>query len=153
MKSIVARIERIRSGHSDRALIHAIDKMGHEYRFEVSNDEVSELPPGEGHLLVMSWSIHESPIQPTMAAPMPQATPAVTPTAQATPAPSSVDAQFMALMSGRGHVQVELEKSSDNKRANLADVRADGTQSPQGITPDEQLANMLGMPRDSKPTT
>jgi hypothetical protein len=59
----------------------------------------------------------------------------------------------MALMSGRGHVQVESEKYSDNKRANLADVRADGTQSPQGITPDEQLANMLGMPRDSKPTT
>jgi hypothetical protein len=153
MKTVVARIERIRSGHSDRALVHAIDKKGREYKLEVSNDEVSELPPGEGHLLVMSWSIHESPIQPTMGAPMPQATPSATPTAQAPPAPSSVDAQFMALMSGRGHVQVESEKYSDNKRANLADVRADGTQSPQGITPDEQLANMLGMPRDSKPTT
>lgn len=153
MKSIVARIERIRSGHSDRALVHAIDAKGREYKLEVSNDEVSELLPGEGRLLVMSWSIHENPIPPTMAAPMPQATPAVTPTAQATPAPSSVDAQFMALMSGRGNVQVELEKYSDNKRAILADVRAEGTQSPQGITPDEQLANMLGMPRDSKPTT
>ena len=42
---------------------------------------------------------------------------------------------------------------SDSRRPNLADVRADGTQSPQGITPDEQLASMLGMPRDSKPTT
>lgn len=96
----------------------------------------------------MSWSIHESPIQPTMAAPMPQATPAVTPTAQAPPAPSSVDAQFMALMSGRGHVQVESEKYSDNKRANLADVPC-GWHSihTQGITPDEQLANMLGMPK------
>lgn len=153
MKSIVARVERIRSGHSDRALIHAIDAKGREYKLEVSNSEVSELPPGEGHLLVMSWSIHESPIQPVMVAPMPQATPSVTSTAQAPPASSSVDAQFMALMSGRGHVQVELEKYSDSRRPNLADVRADGTQSPQGITPDEQLASMLGMPRDSKPTT
>ena len=153
MKFIVARIERIRSGHSDRALVHAIDTKGREYKLEVSNDEVSELPPGEGHLLVMSWAIHENPNQPAMAVPMPQVTPTARPTAQAPPAPSSVDAQFMALMSGRGHVQVELEKYSDNKPVKLTDVRAVGTQSPQGITPDEQLANMLGMPRDSKPTT
>jgi hypothetical protein len=89
MKTVVARIERIRSGHSDRALVHAIDKKGREYKLEVSNDEVSELPPGEGHLLVMSWSIHESPIQPTMATPMPQATPSATPTAQAPPLPAA----------------------------------------------------------------
>lgn len=153
MKSIVARIERIRGGHSDRALVHAIDTKGREYRIEVSNDDVSELPPGEGHLLVISWSIHENPIQPAMAAPMPQATPSATPTAQATTAPSSVDAQFMALMSGRGHVQVELEKYSDNKPTKLAELFPPRTQSPQAITPDEQLASMLGMPRDSKPTT
>ncbi len=153
MKSIVARIERIRSGHSDRALVHAIDTKGREYRIEVSNDEVSEILPGEGHLLVMTWSILESPIQPAMAAPMPQATPSAPPTAQAPPAPSSVDAQFMALISGKGPVQVELEKYSDNKQVKLTDFRADGTQSPQGITPEEQLANMLGMPRDSKTTT
>jgi hypothetical protein len=150
MKTVVARIERIRSGHSDRALVHAIDKKGREYKLEVSNDEVSELPPGEGHLLVMCWSIHENPTQPAMAAPMPQATPSATLPAQAPSAPSSVDAQFMALMS-RGHQpKAELNRSSD-ARESLQDARA--AQSPPGTTPDEQLANMLGMPRDSKPTT
>lgn len=150
MKTVVARIERIRSGHSDRALVHAIDKKGREYRLEVSNDEVSELPPGEGHLLVMSWSIHENSMRPAMAAPMPQPTPSATPTAQASPAPSSVDAQFMALMSRGSQPKAELNRSSDT-RGSLQDARA--AQSPPGTTPDEQLANMLGMPRDSKPTT
>lgn len=145
MKSVVARIERIRSGHSDRALVHAIDAKGREYKLEVPIDEVRELPPGEGHLLVMSWSIHENPIQPPMAAPMPQATPIAAPTAQATPALSSVDAQFMALMSRKTQPKAELDRPSETSGR--------AAQSPQGITPDEQLANMLGMPRDSKPTT
>jgi hypothetical protein len=153
MKSIVARIERIRSGHSERALIHAVDKKGHDYKIEVPIDEVSELPPGDGHLLVMSWSIHASPVQPTMATPMPPATSSPTPTAQAPPAPSSVDAQFMALMSRGGRPNAELSKPSGNPPESLVNVRADAAQAPAGTTPDEQLANMLGMPRDSKPTT
>ncbi len=145
MKTIVARIERIRSGHSDRALVHAIDNAGREQKIEVSPDELRDLPPGEGHLLVMSWSIHENPIHPAMTGPMPQATPSATPTAQAPPAPSSVDAQFMALMSRAGQPRAELDRSSDTRVA--------AAQASPGTTPDEQLANMLGMPRDHKPTT
>ncbi len=148
MKSIVARIERIRSGHSERALVHAIDRGGFEYRMEVPIEDVRELPPGNGHLLVMSWAIHANPVQTTTATVMPQPTPSPTPTAQAPPAPGSVDAQFMALMSHGGRPKPELERPSANPRESLMNVRAEA-----GTTPDEQLANMLGMPRDSKPTT
>ena len=83
---ILARIERIRSGHSDRSLVHAV-AAGLEYKIEVPTDEVAGLGTGEGHMLVLSWSIHASPV--------------VTVTAEAPPssaAPVSVDAQFMSMM-------------------------------------------------------
>lgn len=153
MKSVIARIERIRSGHSERALVHAIDTGGREYRIEVPIEDVRELSPGEGHLLLISWSIHANPVQPTTAAPIPQTTPSLTPTMQAPPAPSSVDAQFMALMSRGSRPKPELDRPSDTPPESLVNVRADATHAPASTTPDEQLANMLGMPRDSKPTT
>ncbi len=149
MKSIIARIERIRSGHSERALVHATDTGGREYKIEVPIDDVRELPPGEGHLLLISWEIHANPAQMATASAMPQVTPSPTPTAQAPPASSSVDAQFMALM-GRGGPKAE--KPSDTPRESPLAVR-DATRAPPGTTPDEQLANMLGMPRDNKQTT
>jgi len=154
MKSVVARIERIRSGHSDRALIHAIDAEGCEYKLEVPIGEVRELPPG--HLLVISWSIHANPslpAMPAMTAPAPPATPSATPAAQAIPTSSSVDAQFMALMSRGNGPRAELDRSSNNAGGNLLDARVAETPSPPGTTPDQQLATMLGMPRDHKPTT
>ena len=60
MKSIIARIERIRSGHSERALVHATDTGGREYKIEVPIDDVRELPPGEGHLLDILGDPRES---------------------------------------------------------------------------------------------
>ncbi len=153
MKSVIARIERIRSGHSERALVHAIDTGGREYRIEVPIEDVRELPPGEGHLLLISWSIHSNPAQIAAATAVPQVTPSPTPTAQAPPTLSSVDAQFMALMSGGGRPKPELERPSDTPAESLMNVRAYATHAPASTTPDEQLANMLGMPRDSKPTT
>ncbi len=83
---ILARIERIRHGHSDRSLVHAVAE-GLDYKIEVPSDKVAGLGTGEGHMLVLSWSIHASPV--------------VTVTAEAPPssaAPVSVDAQFMSMM-------------------------------------------------------
>ncbi len=145
MSSIVARIERIRSGHSDRALVHAIDTRGHVYNIEVPLADVSELLAGHGHLLVLSWSIHANPISAMTAvgasAPEPAPQNTAPPTAAA---PSSVDAQFMALMNRRAGSEPTLDKSQS--------VLADAP-SPSGITPEQQLASLLGMPRDNKPTT
>ena len=145
MSSIVARIERIRSGHSDRALVHAIDTRGHDYKIEVPIADVSELLAGHGHLLVLSWSIHANPIaaMTTVGASAPEPAPQHTAPPIAV-APSSVDAQFIALMNRRAGAEPTLDKSKS--------VPADAP-SPSSITPEQQLASMFGMPRDSKPTT
>lgn len=145
MSSIVARIERIRSGHSDRALVHAIDTRGHDYKIEVPLADVSELLAGHGHLLVLSWSIHANPIAATttVGASAPEPAPPNTAPPIAAVA-SSVDAQFMALMNRRTGPEPTLDKSQS--------VLADAP-SPSGITPEQQLASLLGMPRDNKPTT
>ena len=155
MNAIVARVERIRSGHSDRALVHAIDGEGREYKIEVPLDDVRDLPPDQAYLLVMSWSIHASPVPATIAATSASA-PASTPRTPASPvtsAPSSVDAQFMALMNHETDPGRTLEKHSDNKRVALQSALPGATSSPPESTPDQQLASMLGMPRDTKPTT
>jgi hypothetical protein len=154
MSSIVARVERIRSGHSDRALVHAIDAEGREYKIEVPLDDVRELPSDQAYLLVMSWSIHASPVPGTavVSASAPASTPRP-PVSPVTSAPSSVDAQFMALMNHETDPHRTLDKYSDNKRGELPRVLAGAPSSPPESTPDQQLASMLGMPRDSKPTT
>ncbi len=145
MSVIVARLERIRSGHSDRALVHAVDTRGHDYKIEVPIADVSGLLAGHGHLLVLSWSIHANPMATTTAvgASAPEPAPQNTSPPMAA-APSSVDAQFMALMSRRTGSEPTPDKSKS--------VPADAP-SPSGITPEQQLASMFGMPRDSKPTT
>lgn len=139
MSTIVARVERIRSTH-DRALVHAIEGDGREHKIEVPLDDVRDLPPDQAYLLVMSWSIHASPVPATAAASA--SAPASTPRPPVSPvaaAPSSVDAQFMALMN----------HETDTRQSALP--RA--TSSPPESTPDQQLVSMLGMPRDNKPTT
>jgi hypothetical protein len=154
MSTIVARVERIRSGHSDRALVHAIDADGREHKIEVPLDDVRDLPPDQAYLLVMSWSIHASPVPATAAAsasaPSSTPRPPVSPVAAA---PSSVDAQFMALMNHETDTRRPLEKHSDSKRVDLQSVLVGATSAPPESTPDQQLVSMLGMPRDNKPTT
>jgi hypothetical protein len=153
MSTIVARVERIRSTH-DRALVHAIEGDGREHKIEVPLDEVRELPPDQAYLLVMSWSIHASPVPATAAAsasaPSSTPRPPVSPVAAA---PSSVDAQFMALMNHETDTRRPLEKHSDSKRVDLQSVLVGATSAPPESTPDQQLVSMLGMPRDNKPTT
>jgi len=150
MNIVVARIERIRGGHSDRSLIHAIDASGRELRIEVASDAVRGLAAGPGHLLVLSWAIHENPTPPALAAPGADA-PASAPQPQPGEAPpsgvppSAVDAQFMALMTRSSAPDRPPDRPAAGELAE--------PQPPQPSTPDEQLARLLGMSRDRKPAT
>jgi len=128
MTPTIARIQRVLNGHSERALVHAVDDAGLEYKLEVPTAAVRDLAPGQGYVLVLSWSIHASPVTLPMAtlAATPAPTPA-TPSPTTAPAPSAVDAQFMALMNR---------------------PRASG---PQGATPDQQLAGLFGVPSKDPP--
>jgi len=93
---ILAHIRAIRSGHSARARVEAVDAQGLEYKFEANADEVRG---SVGDILVLSWTIHSNPVVVTT----PTATPP--PTAASTPASSPMDAatvdeQFDVLMRG-----------------------------------------------------
>lgn len=129
MTPTIARIQRVLNGHSERALVHAVDDAGLEYKLEVPAAAVRDLASGQGYVLVLSWSIHASPVSlpttPVAVAATPAPTPTPTPATPApttAPTPSAVDAQFMALMNR---------------------PRASG---PQGATPDQQLVSLLGVP-------
>ncbi len=137
--SILARIERIRRGHSDRSLVHAVDAAGHDYKIEVSTDEVAGLGTGEGHMLVLSWSIHASP--------------AVTVTSTTTPAsavPASVDAQFMSMMN-RG---TEGASSTPAQPASTPTTTATATAAAPSATPvsvDEQFMTLMSHSKSGAP--
>jgi hypothetical protein len=149
---ILARIERIRRGHSDRSLVHAVAE-GLEYKIEVATDDVAGLGTGEGHMLVLSWSIH--------------ANPAVTVTAEApvrSASPASVDAQFMSMMNrgteGASATPAEpaptatasapTPASVDEQFMTLMNRNKAGAPAPDPATslsgPERQLASLLGLP-------
>lgn len=94
-ETIVARIRAVRVGHSARALIHAVDTEGLEYKLEMPADAAQGAAPGQ--VLVLHWSIHSLPEPIAQAAEVP---PQVTAPATATPDSRSVDRAFMDLMAG-----------------------------------------------------
>ena len=155
---ILARIERIRSGHSDRSLVHAVAE-GLDYKIEVPTDEVAGLGTGEGHMLVLSWSIHASP--------------AVTVAAEAPPSaatPVRVDAQFMSMMNrgtnGASSTPVPAATIADASSTSVATAGSTASVDEQFMTlmnrgksgapapdpatslsgPERQLASLLGLP-------
>ncbi len=91
-RTILAHIRAIRAGHSGRSLVHAVDTKQHEYKLEVSTDE---LRGAVGDMLVLSWTIHANPavITPVATATPPASSPPVTGAA-------AVDEQFDTLMRG-----------------------------------------------------
>lgn len=94
--TILAHVQEILKGHSERALLVAVDGEGHQVRLEVPSESVRAMKAHET-MLVLSWSLHPLPL----AAHEMQAPAEPTPTgAMAMPA-SAVDQEFMALMAGR----------------------------------------------------
>lgn len=115
---IVAHVRRVLRGHSDRALVHAVDGAGIEYKIEVPLDQVRALDEAQGYALALTYAIHSVPgLPPLSAGAGDGASPAPSSTSTTTPAPTtsgtvagtttasddaaSVDAQFLALMNRR----------------------------------------------------
>ena len=93
--TVNARVRRVVIGHSERALIHAVDGANLEFKIEVPSEAVRGVVPGQELMLTLSWTL-----QPVVTAPVPRETAA--PAARApTPLPSAVDEEFMALMARR----------------------------------------------------
>lgn len=114
MKTQLARIREVMSGHSARALVHAVDADGLEYKLEVPADAARGL--AEGHVLWIAWSAHAMPpTQPEQAAPPP------TQSASAA-AGRSPDEQFMALMDGRQPALTVTAEVTRSSRQSLEDT-------------------------------
>jgi hypothetical protein len=100
--SIIARVRRVLRGNSDRALVHAVDDVGHEYKIEIPLEAVRDVREGADNILMLSWSLHvlAPAFEPTTAPASPTTTSAEPAAAAPTtrPSPSSVDQQFMDLM-------------------------------------------------------
>ncbi len=93
--TVNARVRRVVIGHSERALIHAVDGDNLEYKIEVSSDAVRDVVPGQELTLTLSWTLQTVASDTTSRA-------TAAPTARApTPLPSTVDEEFMALMARR----------------------------------------------------
>lgn len=95
---ILAHIRAIRTGHSARARIEAVDAQGLDYKLEVPTDEVRGVV---GDMLVLSWTIHGNPA-PVITSATAAAAATTTAPASSPPATSAtdVDEQFDVLMRG-----------------------------------------------------
>jgi hypothetical protein len=98
--SVVAEVQELLRGDAERALIHAVDDDGLEYRIEVPATEVVELGDGRGFVLRLSWALEsELPVateDPATEAPRERQEARHDGASRRTPA--EVDAAFMALM-------------------------------------------------------
>jgi len=92
---ILAHIRAIRTGHSARARIEAVDAQGLDYKLEVPTDEVRG---AVGDMLVLSWTIHSNPAAATT--PIAAATTTATAPASSPTSATDVDEQFDDLMRG-----------------------------------------------------
>ncbi|MBL8971245.1 MAG: hypothetical protein JNK56_11715, partial [Myxococcales bacterium] len=54
-------MRRILTGHSDRALVHAVANAGLEIKIEVPAESVRDVNPDRGYVLMVSWSLLELP--------------------------------------------------------------------------------------------
>lgn len=129
---ILAHVRRILTG-SDRALIHAVEEVGHEHKLEVPAEAVRGVEADRGFVLMVSWSLLALP---RAAEPAPPATPepaTAPPTAPTVPtaAPNAVDAEFMALM-------------ARTRRAPEPAV-ASPPPTPASTSPEQQIAALLGL--------
>jgi hypothetical protein len=152
--TILARVRRVMRGHSDRALIVAVNEAGLEQKIEVPLEAVRDVDNSGEHVLMLTWSLHtlppvlrpqapatspatDPPGEPRSSAPessAPTSTPATTGAPR--PSPSAIDQQFMALMS-RG-VSPQPPASTTPTPSLGADPAP---------RPAEQLAALLGIGR------
>lgn len=94
--SVVAEVQELLRGDAERALIHAVDDDGREYRIEVPAAAVAEIGDGRDFVLRLSWSLEgELPAATENSA---TEAPRERPDGASRRTPAEVDAAFMALM-------------------------------------------------------
>lgn len=110
--SVLAHVRRVSTSPEGRALVHAVDDAGLEYKIEVPVEAVREVSSDQGHLLTLTWSLQPSPraVEPTTApAPATNAT------------PNAVDQAFMELMGRpRGSTPVATAAPAEAKTSTPA---------------------------------
>lgn len=134
--TVNARVRRVVIGHSERALIHAVDDANLEFKIEVPTEAVRGLVPGQDLMLTLSWTL-----QPLVPATSPST---AAPPRASTPLPSAVDEEFMALMARR---RGSPTAAVTTPTAGPTSPRTTGAASTEA----EQLAQRLGI-RPSRPT-
>ena len=153
---ILAEVHRVLRGDSERALVHAVDDDGHEYRIELPERALREVEDGRGYALRLSWSLESgSSVSDDQAAtPSPGPHREASPPAQAASSgperrsPAEVDAAFMALMKGLDARRVAAPADPVTTSAPPSSSTAEATaSSAPRAAPDSamQLASRLGL--------
>ncbi|MDC0721718.1 hypothetical protein [Nannocystis bainbridge] len=134
--SILAHLRRVSTSPEGRALVHAVDDAGLEYKIEVPVEAVRGVSPDQGLVLALSWSLEAGPrVAEPAATPMP-AEPSSTATTRSSTA-SEVDQAFMELMGRpRGSTSaVTSAPAASTPGSSAAD------------SPSQGLAELLGLRR------
>ncbi len=152
---VLAEVQRVLRGNSERALVHAVDDDGLEYRIELPERAVREVEDGRGYTLRLSWSLEANTsvaeAEPSSPGELSEVSPH-TEQAAAQPerrTPAEVDAAFMALMRGLQGRQAETPTgSATSSSLSPSSPGASASASePAGAIPDSamQLASRLGL--------
>ena len=131
---VLAHVRRVLTGHSDRALVHAVANAGLEIKIEVPAESVREVSPDRGYVLMVSWSLLELPraAEPVAASSAPaEPTPAAAASGGPQTPANAVDAEFMALM-------------ARTRRSTLASATPSPAAS-SAAAPEQQIAELLGL--------
>ncbi len=162
---VLAHVRRVLTGHSDRALVHAVANAGLEIKIEVPAESVRDVTPDRSYVLMVSWSLLELPpgAEPVAASTAPSEPAAAAPGGPHTPA-NAVDAEFMALMS-RGRrttpepaaaapvsavtpgnaVDAEFMALMARARGSTPEPVASTPTATRGPGPEQQIAALLGL--------
>ena len=142
--TIVAKVHKIVTGHSERSLVHAVEDSGLEHKLELPTELLREVIVGQDHVLMLSWTLQalpqvpaQPPAAPGVAGPPP--TPSV---GGPTPLPSAVDEEFMAMMA-RGR-----RKPAEPTAAPSPVTAPSPAPTSAGTSAAEQLAVRLGLRPD-----
>ena len=131
---VLAHVRRVLTGHSDRALVHAVADAGLEIKIEVPAESVRDVNPDRGYVLMVSWSLLELPraAEPATASSAPaEPRPAAAAPGGPLTSANAVDAEFMALMARARRPAPEPAASTPTATS--------------GPGPEQQIAALLGL--------
>ena len=153
---VVADVRRVLRGDAERALVHAVDDAGLEYKIEVPAGAVLGAEVERGAVLRLAWSIEPASTRErgevaSRGDAATEATEVAERVARASlGTPAEVDAAFMALM-GRGRVEAGSPSSTASPssptgaRAEAGPSSTSSTPPTGAASPERELAAMLGI--------